>query len=145
MTIDVQGQRDAGRLALINRIRAEVSRAEDLYAGTLMVFERSKVLIEVNRRIRASRGQPLLLTRELLECSPYARLVARLASAPVIEQAKGIVMAQAGSGDEQAFDVLRRASQRLNVPVRELAAQVVARAAQREVRVGQGRASHARG
>jgi AmiR/NasT family two-component response regulator len=49
---------------------------------------------------------------------------------PVIEQAKGIIMAQSQCGDAQAFDLLRRASQRANVPVRELAAQIVAKTAQ---------------
>jgi hypothetical protein len=44
---------------------------------------------------------------------------------PVIEQAKGIVMAREGCGPEEAFDLLRRASQRSNVPVRELAARIV--------------------
>ena len=44
---------------------------------------------------------------------------------PVIEQAKGILMAQHGSGPEEAFDLLRRASQRFNVPVRVLAARLV--------------------
>jgi hypothetical protein len=43
----------------------------------------------------------------------------------VIEQAKGIIMAQNGCGPEEAFDLLRRASQRTNVKVRELAAQIV--------------------
>jgi hypothetical protein len=54
---------------------------------------------------------------------------------PVIEQAKGIVMAQSGCDPEAAFDLLRRASQRSNVPVRELAAQIVAKTAQ-ESRAG---------
>ena len=49
---------------------------------------------------------------------------------PVIEQAKGIIMAQSQSGDAQAFDLLGRASQRGNMPVRELAAQIVAKTAQ---------------
>jgi hypothetical protein len=58
------------------------------------------------------------------------RLLARLESMPVIEQAKGIIMAQSHCGHAEAFDLLRRASQRANVPVRELAAQIVAKAAQ---------------
>jgi GAF domain-containing protein len=45
----------------------------------------------------------------------------------VIEQAKGILMAQHGCGPEEAFDLLRRASQRFNVPVRVLAARLVQR------------------
>jgi hypothetical protein len=43
----------------------------------------------------------------------------------VIEQAKGILMAQHGCGPDEAFDLLRRASQRFNVPVRVLAARLV--------------------
>src|SRR5215470_6572795 len=50
---------------------------------------------------------------------------AQLDATPVIEQAKGILMAQCGCGFEEAFDLLRRASQRFNVPVRVLAAQLV--------------------
>jgi hypothetical protein len=46
---------------------------------------------------------------------------------PVIEQAKGILMAQHGCGPEEAFDLLRRASQRFNVPVRVLAARLAHR------------------
>jgi len=53
--------------------------------------------------------------------------VAQLGATPVIEQAKGILMAQRGCGPEEAFDLLRRASQQFNVPVRVLAAQLVNR------------------
>jgi ANTAR domain len=42
----------------------------------------------------------------------------------VIEQAKGILMAQQGCGPDEAFELLRRASQRFNVPVRVLAARL---------------------
>jgi hypothetical protein len=59
----------------------------------------------------------------------YRPAAARLQTMPVIEQAKGILMADSHCGDAQAFDLLRRASQRSNVPVRELAAQIVAKAA----------------
>jgi two-component system, response regulator / RNA-binding antiterminator len=68
--------------------------------------------------------------RDLMQASEYARLLARLETMPVIEQAKGIIMAQSYCGDAQAFDLLRRASQRSNVPVRELAAQIVANTVQ---------------
>jgi AmiR/NasT family two-component response regulator len=57
-----------------------------------------------------------------------ARLQAQLATLPAIEQAKGVIMAQAGCSPEEAFDLLRRASQRSNIPVRELALAIVARA-----------------
>jgi len=65
-------------------------------------------------------------SRELLQRSPYARLRAQLETMPVIEQAKGILMAQSRCSDAEAFDLLRRASQRSNIPVRELAARLVA-------------------
>jgi uncharacterized protein (DUF3084 family) len=65
-----------------------------------------------------------------LRYSAYARLHARLASLPVIEQAKGIIMAECGWPEDQAFDALRRASQRENIKVRDLAAKLVATTAQ---------------
>ena len=49
---------------------------------------------------------------------------ARLDTMPVIEQAKGMLIAQYGCGPDEAFDLLRRASQRFNVPVRVLAARL---------------------
>lgn len=44
---------------------------------------------------------------------------------PVIEQAKGILMAQHRCGPDEAFDLLRHASQRANVKVSVLAARIV--------------------
>ena len=61
--------------------------------------------------------------------SALARLRARLDSLPVIEQAKGIVIAQQGCGPEEAFDLLRRASQRSNVKLHVLAEQIVGQVA----------------
>lgn len=65
----------------------------------------------------------------LLQRSDYVRLLAQLETMPVIEQAKGIIMSQSRCGATEAFEMLRRASQRSNVPVRDLAAQIVANAA----------------
>jgi AmiR/NasT family two-component response regulator len=44
---------------------------------------------------------------------------------PVIEQAKGILMAQYRCPPEEAFDILRRASQSANVKISVLATQIV--------------------
>ena len=63
--------------------------------------------------------------RESLRESVLARLQARLDSMPVIEQAKGVLMAQHRCGPDEAFDLLRRASQRANVKVSVLAAKIV--------------------
>jgi anti-anti-sigma factor len=54
-----------------------------------------------------------------------ARLRAQLDSMPVIEQAKGIIMAREGCAPEAAFDLLRRASQRANLKLHVLAASLV--------------------
>ena len=43
----------------------------------------------------------------------------------MIEQAKGIIMGQQRCGPDEAFDLLRRISQRTNVKLRVLAAQIV--------------------
>jgi AmiR/NasT family two-component response regulator len=43
----------------------------------------------------------------------------------VIGQAKGILMEQRSVGPDEAFHLLRLASQRLNVKLRDIAAQVV--------------------
>jgi hypothetical protein len=59
--------------------------------------------------------------------SAHARLQARLKSMPVIEQAKGIIMVQCGWPEDQAFEALRRASQRENMKLRDVAAKIVAR------------------
>jgi AmiR/NasT family two-component response regulator len=67
--------------------------------------------------------------REVLRDSAMTRLRAQLDSLPVIEQAKGILMAQQRCGPEEAFDLLRRASQRANVKVHVLAAQIIAQVA----------------
>jgi two-component system, response regulator / RNA-binding antiterminator len=75
------------------------------------------------------REQSSQLREALLRRSPYARLVARLETLPTIEQAKGILMAQHRCGPDEAFDTLRKASQRCNVPIRELAAWLVAETA----------------
>jgi ANTAR domain-containing protein len=76
------------------------------------------------------RNQPPQARQDLLQRSPYARLVARLETLPVIEQAKGIVMAQWHCGPDEAFEMLREASQRCNVPIRELAGRLVVQTSQ---------------
>jgi anti-anti-sigma factor len=105
----------AGRLAATRlEFEAQVRRFEQ-------VRTRLQATIDQTRR-----GRP---QREILHASAFARLQARLDSMPVIEQAKGILMAQQRCGPDEAFDLLRRASQRANVKVSVLAAQIVERVA----------------
>jgi len=63
--------------------------------------------------------------REKLRDSAFARLHARMDTMPVIEQAKGILMAQYRCRPEEAFEILRRASQSANVKISVLAARIV--------------------
>jgi hypothetical protein len=111
------------------RVVANWARAEELQEQTRRVLTETqaarRAIVEARRERRSSPAR-----RDLTQRSEYARLLARLESMPVIEQAKGIIMAQSRCGDVQAFDLLRRASQRSNVPVRELAAQIVAKTVQ---------------
>jgi hypothetical protein len=122
---------------------------DDLYAQALAARQHSERLSGQFRAVqhelkenwqligaawdRAERIRGLWLTArrqpDRLRYSAYARLQARVASMPVIEQAKGIIMAECGWPEEQAFDALRRASQRENVKVRDLAAAIVAKTA----------------
>jgi len=89
---------------------AQVRRFEDVTASLQATFE----------QVRNGRPQ-----REKLRDSAFARLQARMDTMPVIEQAKGILMAQYRCRPEEAFDILRRASQSANVKISVLAARIV--------------------
>jgi hypothetical protein len=82
--------------------------------------------------VPAGRGErdPQRQTAAACSCGRRPPSTARSASAPELTEAKGIIMAQSHCGEAQAFDLLRRASQRGNVPIRDLAAQIVAKTAQ---------------
>jgi len=73
-------------------------------------------------REQARRGRS---QREILRDSLFARLRAKMSTMPVIEQAKGIVMAEQRCGPEEAFDLLREISMRSNIKLHVLAAQIV--------------------
>jgi hypothetical protein len=133
MIPDAAAQADA--LELASRLAQVRSRAAASVA-------RARELRQQAEQLRAAAGSSQFITadawrhrrssprgRALLQRSQYARLLARLETMPVIEQAKGIIMAQSRCGEAEAFDLLRRVSQQRNVPVRDLAAQIVARTA----------------
>jgi hypothetical protein len=136
-------------MALPDDSRARASRLEELCAqadtarrqsrstaqqlrSTWQKIEAEWQHIEAGWR-RAERVRELWLSpaaqQERLEYSAHARMQARLASMPLIEQAKGIIIAESGFTEDQAFDALRRASQRSHIRVRDLAATIVARTA----------------
>jgi AmiR/NasT family two-component response regulator len=89
-------------------------------------------LLATRQRISVCRAE-----RQVLHDSAFARLAARLDSQPIIEQAKGILIAQLGCTPDEAFGILRAASQRTNVRVRDLARDIVDRATS-DQRAGRG-------
>lgn len=112
------------------RAQAAAARATELRRQTERLLDEAQVIqraIADARRLRRSS----LASRKRQRLSDYARLRARLETMPVIEQAEGILMAQSGCGEAEAFDMLRQASQRSNVPVRDLAARIVTQTAAR--------------
>ena len=108
---------------------AACARSAELQQWTTHVLSMAQAARRTSAEARRQRRSSPA-GRDLMQQSEHARLLARLESMPVIEQAKGIIMAQSHCGDAQAFDLLRRASQRSNVPVREVAAQIVAKTTQ---------------
>jgi hypothetical protein len=114
-------------------VRAIAARRQSAALGArLRVVQRNSMQILQHMHAAFDRSQQiheLWLTShpdaDPLRYSAHARLQARLKSMPVIEQAKGIIMAQFGWPEDQAFDALRRASQRENVKLRDLAARIV--------------------
>ena len=108
-------------------LSARLEQAHEEIAARLEELARSRDRLAATRRqIAVGRSE-----REILHDSALARALARLSSQAVIEQAKGILIAQRGCSADDAFDILRRASQRTNVPVRTLAAELVDRSAHR--------------
>jgi hypothetical protein len=127
---------EVDRLEIVARLA--VARAE--------VEATSQRLIESRSRLAATRLETASgrTERQKLHEVAFARLQARLESQPVIEQAKGVLIARTACQPEEAFDILRRASQRTNVRVRDLAADIVSRASQGEKPVSAGRQGQGR-
>jgi hypothetical protein len=101
--------------------------SDRLEAARTALEDNARRLAEIRVGLLAAReaAQKGRDEREILHDSAYARLQARLDTLPVIEQAKGIMMARTGCTPDEAFAMLRSASQRANVPVRDLALDLV--------------------
>jgi ANTAR domain len=105
------------------------SRSQELQQWTEHVLAEARTARRTSAQARRQR-RSAPAGRDLMQQSEHARLLARLETMPVIEQAKAIIISQSHCEPAQAFDLLRRASQRSNVPVRDLAAQIAAKTAQ---------------
>jgi len=112
---------DAGPGDPLLRVASRLSAARlEFDVQTRRLEDNRTRLQETFEQLRKGRPQ-----REKLRDSAFARMRAKLDTMPVIEQAKGVLMAQHRCGPEEAFDLLRRTSQRANVKVSVLAAQIV--------------------
>jgi ANTAR domain-containing protein len=111
---------------ILSRAKAAYDRAQWLIKQSRELQASARVVIQSTDRRRIQLHDQASPPRRGLQRSAYLRLQARLETMPVIEQAKGILIAQYQCTQDEAFDLLRRSSQRSNVPVRELAAQLVA-------------------
>lgn len=111
----VANHEGVGALNLYSRVEGAFS-AEDEHVG--MQFANQAGIVLANAQAYWDAHQ---LSQDLNEA---------MKSRAVIEQAKGILMAQGRTADE-AFQILVRASQRENVKLREVAADLVRRAEQR--------------
>jgi transcriptional regulator with GAF, ATPase, and Fis domain len=109
-------------------------RAGDQIVGALNVFAAEPDgLVEedraIARRIAAPAAATLANARAYRRVSRLAeQLQEALESRAVIEQAKGVLMAHSRTDPDAAFDRLRRTSQQRNLPLREVASEVIARA-----------------
>ena len=128
---------DAGPGDSLLRVARRLNAARLEFDAQTRRFEDNRTrLQETFDQLRKGRPQ-----REKLRDSAFARMQAKLDTMPVIEQAKGVLMAQHRCGPEEAFDLLRRASQSANVKVSVLAAQIVEQVASREPQPPDRRAS----
>lgn len=114
------------------RTKGEVRGALNMYARKTDAFERADLDLAA---IIAAQGAVVLANVEAYERSLKVQeeLRAAIRSRAVIDQAKGILMEREGVSADEAFDMLRAASNRLNVKVRAIAQGIVgSRAAQQE-------------
>ena len=83
------------------------------------------VALERATELAKSEGASITRTRVADLNQLVGNLTRKLESQPVIEEAKGIIMARSHVSPDEAFDVLRRASMRMNRKLRDLAADLV--------------------
>ncbi len=111
-------------------IQEDVVGAVNIYSGRANAFTQRDILageaFAAYGAIAIGNAHTFTSTAERAE-----QLRAAMASRATIEQAKGILMAQSGLTADEAFAVLVRASQRENRKLRDIAAELVARARDR--------------
>jgi len=102
--------------------RLTIARA-DMEANARRLSEVLQSAMAVHEAAKTRRG-----ARARQHDMAYGRLEARLTTVPVIEQAKGVLMARHGCPSDQAADMLRSMSRGTGVPLADVAAKIVAQA-----------------
>ncbi|HWE56262.1 MAG TPA: GAF and ANTAR domain-containing protein [Acidimicrobiales bacterium] len=113
--------------ALPLEVRGQISGALNLYSIGAPVWTSESAPVV---RLLADRAGTLLANATALARAELANvtLTKALETRTVIGQAQGVLIARQNIRPEEAFDILRRASQRTNRKLREVAAEIVASA-----------------
>lgn len=113
-----------------------IAKDETLGAVTLYASTEAPFSVEDRRAAELFAGYAtgsLMIAIRLAEMAELTgHLETALESRAVIDQAKGIIMAEQRCTAAEAFTILRKASQNQNLRLRHLAAQIVARVSERE-------------
>ncbi|MCW2948563.1 MAG: transcription antitermination regulator [Actinoallomurus sp.] len=98
--------------------------AFNLYSKTTGAFSQAETR-DAQRFAQTASGALAIAVRLADQAALTEQLRAALASRSVIDQAIGIIMGQQRCAAEQAFGILRSASQNRNIKLREVAAQMI--------------------
>jgi GAF domain-containing protein len=121
--VAAKGRSIASSLSLPLTVGEEVVGALNLYAGHIGGFVGAE---EAGTAFARQAGVTLANAQALFRAEQLGRdLTEALTSRDVIGQAKGILMATENLSSDAAFDVLRRASQRANRKLRDVAQELV--------------------
>ena len=90
--------------------------ALNLYSTATDAFDDSDIALASVFAVHASVAMSAARREESLEQKAQSR--------DLIGRAKGILMARSGVTDDEAFEMLKKASQRMNVKLREIAHQI---------------------
>lgn len=106
-------------------VQERVTAALNLYSDTDAPWESSSA---GPARLLARQAAAVLDKGVVLARSEHANVTLRraLETRTVIGQAQGVLMARQSIGPDEAFDILRRASQRTNRKLRDVATEIVA-------------------
>jgi GAF domain-containing protein len=115
-----------GSLSLPLNLRGDAAGALNVYVFEAFPFDEDTVEVLEEFATEASRAVSLGL-RHAEVTGQSEDLHAAMRTRQVIDQAMGIIMAQNRCPADQAFAILRKASQNRNIKVRDLAAEIIHR------------------